>query len=236
MIDIKKFREQGYLYDSLEKYKDIIDLNAFDKIKEEIDSINIKQHSRYDYWFIYKDLSYKEELVYDELLRNDKDLNTADIVYQKSHEYQLKKIEECGFYPTWVFGTALDERINHLLRNGVISDFQRKFIELYYPDKVHTGYCENLKLQFYDKGCLIEMHDDGKQENRICVFLYFLNNEWNDSNGGHLILHTLDGQKLKIKPTFPNFAVLDSDINLFHEVEKVLNNIKYNIVCFFEKK
>jgi len=93
----------------------------------------------------------------------------------------------------------------------------------------------DLRLQFYNKGCLIDVHDDGKPTDRYCVFLYFLNNEWKDENGGHLILYTKENKKIKIKPTFPNFVVLDSDVNLYHELEEVKDDIKYNIVCFFGK-
>ena len=70
----------------------------------------------------------------------------------------------------------------------------------------------------------------------VCVFLYFLNNEWDIENGGRLIIYDKNNQPIPITPTFPNFAVLDSDVNLFHEVEKVLKDTKYNIVCFYSYK
>ena len=35
-------------------------------------------------------------------------------------------------------------------------------------------------MQFYDEGCEIKLHDDGRQENRLCVFLYFLNDNSED--------------------------------------------------------
>lgn len=235
MIDIQTFREQGYLYDSLENYTDLINFDDFKKVKEVIDSKNIIRHSRYDYWYKYNELSYMEKVFYDEFIKNDKHLPTADYIYEKTHEYQLKKIKECGFYPTWVFGTSMDDEISSIIRNGVLSEFQEKFSNHYYNDKVNEKYSNDFRLQFYTKGCEIKLHDDGQPENRYCVFLYFLNNEWDDTNGGNLILYTKDNEKIKLKPTFPNFVVLDSDVNLFHEVEEVFNDIKYNIVCFFGK-
>jgi len=235
MIDIQKFREEGYIYDSLENYKDFIDYDSFLKIKEVIDSKNLIRNSRYDYWFKYSDLSYMEKIYYNELLKNDSNEDIADIVFQKAHEYQIKKIKECGFYPTWVFGTSMDGEIDSILRNNVLSNFQEKFSKYYYSDKENKTYMHDFRLQFYTKSCEIKLHDDGKPANRYCVFIYFLNNEWKDENGGNLILYTKDNVKLKLKPTFPNFVVLDSDINLFHEVEEVLDGIKYNVVCFFGK-
>jgi Rps23 Pro-64 3,4-dihydroxylase Tpa1-like proline 4-hydroxylase len=233
MMDVEKFREQGYLLDSLENYTDLIDFKKFKDIKSNIDNKNIKRFSKYDYWYKFKNLSYMEEIVYENLLKRDTDLSVADFIYQKSHEYMVKKIDECGFDGTWVFGTSMNEEIDNLLHGEVISNFQEAFAKKYYSDKNYKSYMKNVKLQFYDKGCQIKLHDDGKPADRICVFLYFLNDNWDVENGGHLILYNTDNEKIKINPVFPNFVVLDSDLNLFHEVERVNKNIKYNIVSFY---
>lgn len=233
MENVENYRNSGYIYGDLNNYSDLIDLNGFNEIKKYIDNTNFVRHSRYDYWFKYNEQSYMEEVVYDEYLRNDKDLDTADYVYDKAHQYQLKKIEECGFYPTWVFGTSMDSKISGILNNEVLKDFQKNFVKKYYPERTFNKFNPTNRLQFYNKGCEIKLHDDGQPENRICVFLYFLNNEWDENNGGHLILHDLNGNDIKVNPIFPNFVVLDSDKNLFHEVEKVKNGMKYNIVSFY---
>jgi Rps23 Pro-64 3,4-dihydroxylase Tpa1-like proline 4-hydroxylase len=233
MESIENYRNSGYIYGKLEDYSELIDLDGFKQIKNYIDNTNFVRYSRYDYWLKYKDLSYMEELVYSEYLKNDKDLDTADYIYNKAHQYQLKKIEECKFYPTWVFGTSMDSEITNRINNEVLRDFQKNFVRKYYPEKSFNKFTGNTKLQFYDNGCEIKLHDDGQPHNRICVFLYFLNNEWSESNGGYLILHDLNGNDIKVNPIFPNFVVLDSDKNLFHEVEKVQNDIKYNIVSFY---
>jgi hypothetical protein len=230
---IENYRNNGYIYGSLEDYSDLIDLDGFKQIKDYIDGVNFIRHSRYDYWFKYNDQSYMEELVYNNYLARDNNLDTADYVYQKAHEYQLKKIEECGFNPTWVFGTSMNDKIDDKMKNGVLEDFQRKFVKKYYSEKTFNKFVPSEKLQFYNKGCEIKLHDDGQPTNRICVFLYFLNDEWSDDNGGHLILHDLNGNDIVVNPVFPNFVVLDSDKNLFHELEKVKKGIKYNIVSFY---
>ena len=81
MIDIATFREQGYLYDTLENYTDLFSFEDFKEIKSFIDSNDIKRYSRYDYWFKYDELSYIEQLEYDNYLLRDKDLNTADKMF-----------------------------------------------------------------------------------------------------------------------------------------------------------
>jgi hypothetical protein len=233
MEDVENYRNNGYIYGKLEDYSDLIDLDAFKQIKNYIDNTNFVRHSKYDYWFKYKECSYMEEIIYDNYLKRDNDLNIIDYVYNKAHQYQLKKIEECEFYPTWVFGTSMDSEINGRINNEVLREFQKNFVKKYYPEKTFNKLNTSNRLQFYDEGCEIKLHDDGQPANRICVFLYFLNDEWDDNNGGHLILHDLNGSDIVVNPIFPNFVVLDSDKNLFHELEKVKKGIKYNIVSFY---
>jgi Rps23 Pro-64 3,4-dihydroxylase Tpa1-like proline 4-hydroxylase len=233
MESVENYRNNGYIYGKLEDYSDLIDLDGFKQIKNYIDNTNFVRHSKYDYWFKYKECSYMEEITYDNYLKRDNDLNIIDYVYNKAHQYQLKKIEECGFYPTWVFGTSMDSEINGKINNEVLREFQKNFVKKYYPEKIFNKLNTSNRLQFYDEGCEIKLHDDGQPENRICVFLYFLNDEWDDDNGGHLILHDSNGSDIVVNPIFPNFVVLDSDKNLFHELEKVKKGIKYNIVSFY---
>lgn len=230
MIDVVKYREEGYLVGSLKNYSNFTD---FVDLKNKIDNENIKRFSKYDYWYKYKNLSYMEEVVYETFLQRDKNLKIADYIYEKSHEYMIKKMEDCEFYPTWVFGTALNTEIENVLNGDVIRNFQFNFVKEYYSDKQYKSYVKSTRLQFYDRGCEIKLHDDGKPQDRICVFLYFLNNDWDETNGGHLLLHTKTNEIVKVKPVFPNFVVLDSDVNLFHEVEKVNKDMKYNIVSFY---
>jgi hypothetical protein len=235
MIDIQKFREQGFIYDDIRNYSDFINFNDIKFIKDKIDSIPYKRYSKYDYWFLYKSSSYIEQIFYENYLKKDKDLQSADYVFNLAHRFQIEKMKSADIYPTWVFGTSHNDDIISIVNDNILKDFQKKFVEKYYSDKLReTGNLfGNTNLQFYDEGCEIKLHDDGRQEDRLCVFLYFLNDNWNEENGGHLILHTKDGDSIKVNPVFPNFVVLDTDVNLFHEVELVKKETKYNIVSFY---
>ena len=176
-----------------------------------------------------------EDISYDKFTLKDSDEESASYVYNIAHRYQIDKMKRPEFYPTWVFGTSKNSDITDVMANGELRNFQEKFAKHYYDDKLFDNgkFNPHFALQFYDEGCEIKLHDDGKPEHRLCVFIYFLNNEWDEENGGYLILHKSNGESLKLKPTFPNFVVLDSDINLFHEVEIVKKDTKYNIVCFY---
>ena len=236
VIGKDEFRDKGYLYDSMENYSDLIN---FDEYKNWVDSLmshNLIRNSIREYWFSHNSQSYQEYIHYKDLLKVDDSLEDADYVFQKGHEYQLKKIEESGFKPSWIFGKADTSEINHILFGETIMNFQKKFVERYYPDKVSDEYESNFAVQYYDKGCLIDTHDDGRPEGRICVFLYFLNDGWNQLDGGNLIV---DVDKLKstmCTPSYPKFIVLDSDVNLVHEVQKVQKNVRYTAVNFLANK
>ena len=235
MIDVKQFREQGYIYESIENYSDFISFEEYSKVKSKIDSLDYKVPSRYDYFYKYKDLSYMEAVYYSTFLKNDNNEECAKDMYGLAHRFYVEKMKRPELYPTWVFGTSMNDEIAGIIHAPLFKDFQKSFAEKYYSDKVNenSNYNHNNKLQFYDEGCEIKLHDDGHPKDRLCVFLYFLNDEWPEENGGHLVLYTKNNESIKINPVFPNFVVLDSEVNLFHEVEMVKKGIKYNIVCFY---
>lgn len=233
MLHKEKYREEGFLYDSIENYNSFIDITKYKQIKDLLDNFDIKKLSKYDYWYKFKDYSFQEEISYEKFSRNIPDEKIVEYVYAKSHEYMLKKIDEEKFYPTWVFGTSKNPEIYKLIMDEIFIEFQKKFVKHYYPEKNYNKFIMDNRLQFYDKGCEIKIHDDGKPEGRICVFLYFLNNDWLEKNGGNLIIYDKKNYPIKIKPTFPHFVVLDMESNLFHEVEKVNLGLKYNIVSFY---
>ena len=97
MIDVKRFREDGYLYDSLENYSNLMEFQKFIDIKSKIDEKNIKRHSKYEYWYKFKNLSYIEEIAYDNFLKRDDNLKIADYIYEKSHSSIFLIIYSCDF-------------------------------------------------------------------------------------------------------------------------------------------
>ena len=81
-----------------------------------------------------------EEIIYENFLKRDSNLNVADYVYKKSHEWMIKKIEECGFYPTWVFGTSIDTDIDRLINTDTLRNFELNFAKKYYPEKTYKSF------------------------------------------------------------------------------------------------
>ncbi len=129
MIEIQKFREQGYIYDSMENYSDLISFDDVKNIKKTIDSIDYKIPSKYDYWYKYNDLSYMEELNFSTFVKNDENEKRALEVFDIANKYYIEKMKNPKFYPTWVFGTSLNDNIVGLMNNGILSSFQNKFAQ-----------------------------------------------------------------------------------------------------------
>ena len=80
----------------------------------------------------------------------------------------------------------------------------------------------------YEDGHYIENHKDGKNENKVCNLLIYLNEEHNEGDGGELVLNTYTNKKLIIKPLLGNFAVLDftTDLGVEHSVNTVNGDYK----------
>lgn len=88
-------------------------------------------------------------------------------------------------------------------------------------------------ISLYTKGDFIVNHDDGIDKNRLCVFLMYLNDDYQSGYGGEIKINDTI-----IEPIFGNIVILDfTKNNPMHEVLKVLNDDfhRYAIIKFFYK-
>jgi Rps23 Pro-64 3,4-dihydroxylase Tpa1-like proline 4-hydroxylase len=84
----------------------------------------------------------------------------------------------------------------------------------------------------YSEGCFLKDHNDGQGEEyqNTCAILIYLNEEWDESWGGNLILRNTKNQKddvvaYKVIPTFGKVAIIDLKIfDISHAVECVNGN------------
>ena len=44
-------------------------------------------------------------------------------------------MQEDGILPTWVFGTNCNPEITNKINNGILTKFQKNFVEKYYSEK-----------------------------------------------------------------------------------------------------
>ena len=86
---------------------------------------------------------------YSTFLKNDKNEECAKYVYNLAHKSNLDRMQRPEIFPTWVFGTSLNEKVVGVAHSQILKDFQKRFAEVYYSDKLenHTGFEINNKLE-----------------------------------------------------------------------------------------
>lgn len=122
----------------------------------------------------------------------------------------------------WYY-TSLGNTDSEYNKNIVLltHDIFKDIIEKLYPLQKNLNYGNSVDLTLYTKGGFIENHEDGYDQNRLCVILIYLNEDYKDGFGGEI--------KVKdsniIKPKFGEIVILDfTKNNLKHEVLPVLDD------------
>jgi Rps23 Pro-64 3,4-dihydroxylase Tpa1-like proline 4-hydroxylase len=107
-------------------------------------------------------------------------------------------------------------------------------------DMVNHLYDTDYELEFhatqftyYPKDSFLTEHSDGYATGRICALLIYLNETYDEKDGGYLILDKTE----KVLPIFGNVAVIDlQTYDVKHEVTKVTGGIgRYAILSFVKK-
>ncbi len=101
-----------------------------------------------------------------------------------------------------------------------------KLISLY-PNQSRRFGNPHFTLTIYDKGCFIQNHKDGDDDDktRLCVLILYLNKDWKKGMGGELIITDETENKIEITPEFGNFAILDfQNYNLNHAVTPITDD------------
>lgn len=144
--------------------------------------------------------------------------NFSDIesLYKNIKSYSKRDIQY--WYYTSVGNTDSEYNKNIvLLIHTIFKDIIKKF----YPSYENLNYGNSVDLTLYTKDGFIENHEDGYDQNRLCVILIYLNEDYKDGFGGEI--------KVKdsniIKPKFGEIVILDfTKNNVKHEVLRVLDD------------
>jgi hypothetical protein len=125
--------------------------------------------------------------------------------------------------------------------NNVISKIYKKIIsDVYLKNTIHDyNFLSNdlfggSQLTLYTKGNKIGHHQDGYSENRLCVILIYLNDDFQAGYGGELVIQ----KEINIPPIFGNVAILDFTMNNpMHSVNQVLDDEfkRFAVIRFFYK-
>lgn len=92
----------------------------------------------------------------------------------------------------------------------------------------------NSQFTMYSNKCFLQNHKDGYVDGRLCVVLIYLNEEYDESNGGLLILNTNE----KVLPKIGNIAIIDlAKFDIEHQVTEVVGNQnRYCVLSFITLK
>jgi hypothetical protein len=87
---------------------------------------------------------------------------------------------------------------------------------------------------YYDNECKLENHSDGTGTGRICAMLIYLNETYDEKDGGILILNNEES----VIPTFGKVAIIDlQTFDIPHMVSEVTGGIgRYALLSFIKKK
>lgn len=92
----------------------------------------------------------------------------------------------------------------------------------------------NSQFTMYSNRCFLQNHRDGKIDGRLCVILIYLNEEYDEENGGVLVLNGVE----KVLPKIGNVAILDlGEFDIEHQVTEVIGNKnRYCVLSFISLK
>ena len=228
MLDKEFLFKEGYLVFDLESY----DIDLYTELQDAFDLTTVKNSINR----IRMDGSSNNTDIVESILKK---YNLTDYIIKddnvqlksKTSEYQNITKELIPhynrIYQMWFYSDSLEPTAV----SNVSDKINRKIVKELYNQTV-TRYILS-EPTLYTEGCFIENHNDGTQQDRNCVILLYLNNDWKEEDGGEIILNG----NLYIPPTFGKIVVLDFlHHNIEHAVNKVKNDFeRYTLIRFINK-
>ncbi len=197
-------------------------LNLINKIRYEcvvFDDVNENDINKISLKYLHENDNFVE-LSVNKILRiqarNKNNFSDIENLYKDIKLYSKRDIQY--WYYTSVGNTDGEYNKNIV---SLIQSIFKDIIKKLYPSYENLNYGNSVDLTLYTKGGFIENHEDGYDQNRLCVILIYLNEDYKDGFGGEI--------KVKdsniIKPKFGEIVILDfTKNNLKHEVLPVLDD------------
>jgi hypothetical protein len=118
-----------------------------------------------------------------------------------------------------------------------IAEYQKllkKITDFYFDFDESQEYSAPIDVTYYNDNCELGNHSDGTGTGRVCAILIYLNETYDESDGGILVLNNNE----KILPIFGNVAIIDlQTFDIPHMVTKVVGGLgRYAILSFVRRK
>jgi Rps23 Pro-64 3,4-dihydroxylase Tpa1-like proline 4-hydroxylase len=150
---------------------------------------------------------------------------SSDVLYETARLKKEEFLADCdkgSLSQCWYFYQDIEKHISTEIRKGI--DNIIKYFYGYAPLQEKN----ELQLTYYDDGCVFTPHSDGQTVN-LCSVIIYLNKNYDESNGGLLILN--NGY---VTPEFGQCALMDlSKHDIKHGVTEVTGGPgRYAILAF----
>lgn len=177
------------------------------------------------------------------VIRVNKEFDTIEEAIEVKEETLKNYLENrINMLPTDIFGQLYYQSdfgtIFTNLTNGkdwkLCLDMISDVVRYYYDIDEMVELTHITSATYYDNGCFLSNHADGTNSGRICALLIYLNEEYNENDGGILILNNEE----KVIPKFGKFAIIDlQSFDMPHQVTEVTGGIgRYAILSFVSKQ
>jgi hypothetical protein len=163
------------------------------------------------------------------------DFKTFEKASQKKEELIniFKKDTDIFCFQTWYYND-----LNIVIHNQKFTEYKEYIENLvkYYFDFEETQEFSLFSptVTYYDLDCELKNHSDGTGTGRVCAILIYLNEEYDENDGGYLVLNNTE----KVIPTFGKVAIIDlQTFDIQHMVTKVTGGIgRYAMLSFVKRK
>ena len=138
------------------------------------------------------------------------------------------------FSQIWYYNDLLDVLEKTELNKNDYEKYIENLVSYFFDFEKDKKYCELSWCTYYDNGCHLQNHSDGTGTGRICALLIYLNEEYDENDGGILILNNEE----KVIPTFGKVAIIDlQTFDIPHMVTEVTGGLgRYALLSFVKAK
>jgi Rps23 Pro-64 3,4-dihydroxylase Tpa1-like proline 4-hydroxylase len=233
--------ENGYI---IEDAKDLLSEEDFKELDGLCDAISDseKKHTKFyqfEYCLTKEDVNYFDLTGENASVKFSDRIDVSDSTEKKFSVEMKKKLIQKHFDSVQTYAESfykierfsyLSDKISHAIADKYYSHIFNLDDSIKKEIRSTTQ-----RIATYDNECHITKHKDGFNYKRLFVILIYLNKEWEETNGGDLVIYTKNNDKISLTPKAPSVCVLDfTKNNLEHEVLKVIDGTRYTYVSFYE--
>ena len=221
----EKLKKEGYTYFNLKNFDEEL-YNKLIPFKCN-DTKNLKKYMS----SLRADSVYEVKSNVNNKIQVRNDFDSFESANEKKNEILSKnhKMAQIWFYGSF---NAILESLQINIKE--YQDLLKKITDFYFDFDESQQYSIPIDVTYYDNGCELGNHSDGTGSGRVCAILIYLNETYDETDGGILVLNNNEN----ILPIFGNVAIIDlQSFDIPHQVTKVTGGMgRYALLSFVKTK